>query len=67
MHPDDAYQNNSIDNLRYKAGMAIRYADILLMYAGAINEVVKVHMIFHLGMELRLIPFITFRNEKSGN
>ena len=39
VHPDDTYQNNSIDNLRYKPEPAIRYADILLMYAEAINEV----------------------------
>jgi len=39
VHPDDTYQNNNIDNLRYKPEPAIRYADILLMYAEAINEV----------------------------
>ena len=39
VHPDDTYLNNDINNLRYKPEPAIRYADILLMYAEAVNEV----------------------------
>lgn len=39
VHPDDTYLNGNIDNIRYKPEPAIRYADVLLMYAEAINEV----------------------------
>ena len=39
VHPDDTFENNVIDNLRYKPEPAIRYADILLLYAEALNEV----------------------------
>ena len=39
VHPDDTYSGNDINKLRYKPEPAIRYADILLMYAEAINEV----------------------------
>lgn len=39
VHPEDTYLNNDINNLRYKPEPAIRYADILLMYAEALNEV----------------------------
>lgn len=38
VHPDDTYENGNIDNARYKPEPAIRYADILLMYAEALNE-----------------------------
>ena len=39
VHPNDTYQYNDIENLRYKCEPAIRYADILLLYAEAVNEV----------------------------
>jgi hypothetical protein len=38
VHPDDTYQNNNSANIRDKLEPAIRYADILLMYAEALNE-----------------------------
>ena len=38
VHPKDAYRDGNIDRILYKIEPAIRYADILLMYAEAINE-----------------------------
>ena len=38
VHPDDTYENGNINNARFKPEPAIRYADILLMYAEALNE-----------------------------
>lgn len=39
VHPRDTYRGGSLDNVVKKAEPAIRYADILLMYAEALNEV----------------------------
>ena len=38
VHPRDTYQNGDINKIIPKAEPAIRYADILLMYAEALNE-----------------------------
>ncbi|WP_200976635.1 RagB/SusD family nutrient uptake outer membrane protein [Echinicola sp. 20G] len=38
VHPNDTYEGGNIDNIVFKAEPAIRYADILLMYAEALNE-----------------------------
>lgn len=38
VHPRDTYQNGDIGKIIPKAEPAIRYADILLMYAEALNE-----------------------------
>lgn len=38
VHPNDTYEGGDIDNIVYKPEPAIRYADILLMYAEALNE-----------------------------
>ena len=38
VHPRDTYQNGDIDKVVPKTEPAIRYADILLMYAEALNE-----------------------------
>lgn len=38
VHPRDTYENGNIDNVVDKTEPAIRYADILLIYAEALNE-----------------------------
>ncbi len=38
VHPRDTYQNGNIDRVVPKTEPAIRYADVLLMYAEALNE-----------------------------
>ena len=38
VHPSDTYEGGDINNIEYKPEPAIRYADILLMYAEALNE-----------------------------
>lgn len=38
VHPRDTYENGEINHIVPKAEPAIRYADILLMYAEALNE-----------------------------
>ena len=38
VHPRDTYENGELDNVVPKAEPAIRYADILLIYAEALNE-----------------------------
>ena len=38
VHPDDTYENNSLSQIKYKPEPAIRYAEILLIYAEALNE-----------------------------
>lgn len=38
IHPYDTYENNSLSQIRYKTEPAIRYAEILLIYAEALNE-----------------------------
>ena len=38
VHQSDTYEGGQLDNIKYKAEPAIRYADILLMYAEALNE-----------------------------
>ena len=38
VHPYDTYENNSLTQIRYKTEPAIRYAEILLIYAEALNE-----------------------------
>jgi hypothetical protein len=39
VHQNDTYEGGNIGNIVFKAEPAIRYADILLMYAEALNEV----------------------------
>lgn len=39
VHPRDTYRRGDLNLVQYKTEPAIRYADILLMYAEAINEV----------------------------
>ena len=38
MHPDDTHYNSDAAKVKDKDEPAIRYADILLMYAEALNE-----------------------------
>nr|WP_321412162.1 RagB/SusD family nutrient uptake outer membrane protein [uncultured Carboxylicivirga sp.] len=38
VHPRDTYENGDINNIVDKTEPAIRYADVLLMYAEALNE-----------------------------
>ncbi|UGU16476.1 RagB/SusD family nutrient uptake outer membrane protein [Sinomicrobium kalidii] len=38
VHPNDTYEGGDIGNIVFKPEPAIRYADILLMYAEALNE-----------------------------
>lgn len=38
VHPDDTNRGNNLDRIRKKAEPAIRYAEILLIYAEALNE-----------------------------
>lgn len=38
VHPYDTYENYSLSQIRHKAEPAIRYAEILLIYAEALNE-----------------------------
>lgn len=38
VHPDDTYRGGNLDRVRKKAEPAIRYAEILLIYAEALNE-----------------------------
>lgn len=38
VHPNDTYQGGNLSNIEDKPEPAIRYADILLMYAEALNE-----------------------------
>jgi hypothetical protein len=45
VHPSDTYEGGNIDNIVFKAEPAIRYADILLMYAEALNELDGSHNI----------------------
>ncbi|QDH79888.1 RagB/SusD family nutrient uptake outer membrane protein [Echinicola soli] len=45
VHPNDTYEGGDIDNIVYKPEPAIRYADILLMYAEALNELDGSHTI----------------------
>ncbi|MDR1155534.1 MAG: RagB/SusD family nutrient uptake outer membrane protein [Bacteroidales bacterium] len=45
VHPSDTYQGNSMDRIVKKLEPAIRYADILLMYAEALNELTSSHSI----------------------
>lgn len=44
-HPDDYTTGTNYDNIRAKSEMAIRYADILLYYAEAINELTSSYTI----------------------
>lgn len=39
VHPYDTYENYSLSQIRHKTEPAIRYAEILLIYAEALNEV----------------------------
>ena len=39
VHPDDTGTGASVNNIRFKVEPAMRYADILLLYAEAVNEV----------------------------
>jgi hypothetical protein len=45
VHPRDTYQGNSNDRVVNKLEPAIRYADILLIYAEALNELTGSHSI----------------------
>ncbi|GGF38095.1 RagB/SusD family nutrient uptake outer membrane protein [Echinicola rosea] len=45
VHPNDTYEGGDIENIVYKPEPAIRYADILLMYAEALNELDGSHTI----------------------
>ncbi|RAV30550.1 RagB/SusD family nutrient uptake outer membrane protein [Sinomicrobium soli] len=45
VHPSDTYEGGNIDNIVYKPEPAIRYADILLLYAEALNELDGSHSI----------------------
>ena len=38
VHPNDTFEGGNLDNIEFKPEPAIRYADILLMYAEALNE-----------------------------
>ncbi|UOB16036.1 RagB/SusD family nutrient uptake outer membrane protein [Abyssalbus ytuae] len=38
VHPNDTYEGGNIGNIVYKPEPAIRYADILLLYSEALNE-----------------------------
>ncbi|MAZ28307.1 MAG: RagB/SusD family nutrient uptake outer membrane protein [Cytophagaceae bacterium] len=38
VHPNDTYEGGNINNIVFKPEPAIRYADVLLMYAEALNE-----------------------------
>lgn len=38
VHPNDTYEGGQMSNIVYKPEPAIRYADILLLYAEAVNE-----------------------------
>ena len=39
VHPDDTGTGASVAKIRFKVEPAMRYADILLLYAEAVNEV----------------------------
>lgn len=45
IHPEDTYLNQSSSNFVSKTEPAIRYADVLLMYAEALNELTQNHSI----------------------
>ncbi len=45
VHPSDTYEGGDNSNIEFKAEPAIRYADILLMYAEALNELDGSHNI----------------------
>jgi hypothetical protein len=45
VHPDDTYEGRSTGKLRNKLEPAIRYADVLLIYAEALNELTASHSI----------------------
>lgn len=45
IHPSDTYEGGNSSKIQYKAEPAIRYADILLMYAEALNELTGSHSI----------------------
>jgi len=45
VHPSDTYEGGNPDNIVFKTEPAIRYADILLMYAEALNELDGSHNI----------------------
>jgi hypothetical protein len=45
VHPADTYRGSSTSNVKDKLEPAIRYADILLMYAEALNELTGTHNI----------------------
>lgn len=45
VHPYDTYENNSLSQVRYKTEPAIRYAEILLIYAEALNELNESHQV----------------------
>lgn len=45
IHPEDTYLNQSTSNFVDKTEPAIRYADILLIYAEALNELTQNHSI----------------------
>ena len=45
VHPSDTYEGGNMGNIVYKPEPAIRYADILLMYAEALNELDGGHSI----------------------
>lgn len=45
VHPDDTNRGDNLDRIRKKAEPAIRYAEVLLIYAEALNELDGTHTI----------------------
>lgn len=55
VHPSDTYEGGSSARIQYKTEPAIRYADILLMYAEALNELTGSYSILSWKDEVQMV------------